>query len=331
VTDRVRVCLVGLGWTGSNHYAGYRAIADRAEVVAVVARSPEGKAKAQRWGVNTCYDDWRAALDAPDIDALDFCTPSFLHAEQAIAALEAGKHVLCETPACQSLEEARRIRWAIAEHPGQVAQTGHIARCWPTFVEAHRLVTEGALGKIFYVSSNYAHKTDPEEYPSARTWGRNLTYRARLGVGHHALDLVRWYAGDVYEVQGDQTPLAGLALLHFQNGALGKLFSSSAVVRPYILSLSVYGDQGTIVCWWEEDELRGHLHTSSRWEPSPLPRTPMHGRGSPEWQYEMANFVGSIQGTDTPRCPMTEGVRMVETGVSIQLAIDTGTRVRVMS
>jgi hypothetical protein len=57
----------------------------------------------------------------------------------------------------------------------------------------------------------------------------------------------------------------------------------------------------------------------------------MHGRGSPEWQYEMANFLGSIQGTDTPRCPMTEGVAMVEAGIAIQLAIDTGTRVRVMS
>ncbi len=331
MTERVRVCIVGLGWTGSNHMAGYGAIPDRAEVVGAVVRSEAGKAKARSLGIPHLYDDWRAALDDPAVDAIDFCTPSFLHAEQSVAALEAGKHVLCETPACQSLEEARRIRWAITEHPRQIAQTGHIARCWPTFVHAKRLVDDGTLGGIFYVTSNYAHQSDPGEYPSALTWARDISHRARLGVGHHSLDLVRWYAGDVFEVQGNQTPKAGLAILHFHNGALGKLFSSSAVVRPYILSLSVYGDKGTVVCWWEENELRGHLHTSTHWEPQPLDRTLMHGRGSPEWQYEMTNFVDSIRGVAQPRCPMKDGVAMVETGISIQLAIDTGARVRVMS
>ena len=80
MADRVRVCLVGPGWAGSNHAAGYAAIPDRAEVVAVVARSETGQARARQWGIARCYDDWRAALDDPAVDAVDFCTPSFLHA-----------------------------------------------------------------------------------------------------------------------------------------------------------------------------------------------------------------------------------------------------------
>jgi myo-inositol 2-dehydrogenase/D-chiro-inositol 1-dehydrogenase len=330
LADKVRVCIVGLGWTGSNHLGGYAAIQDRAEVVAAVVRSDAGKAKALANGIPKLYADWREALDDPTIDAMDFCTPYFLHADQTIAALDAGKHVFCETPVCNSGEQCRRVRWALLEHPHQVAQAGHIARSWPTFVHAKKLVDEGAVGPVFYVSANYAHKSDPDEYPSAKTWGRNITHRGRLGVGHHALDLLRWYAGDIFEVTGDETEKAGVALLRFHNGALGKVFSSGAVVRPYVLSVSIYGDTGTILCYWSENELRGELHRSARWEPEELDRTPMHGRGSPEWIYEMTNFADSIRGVEKPRAPLLEGVAMVETGLAIQQAIDTGIRVRVV-
>ncbi|HEV8639349.1 MAG TPA: Gfo/Idh/MocA family oxidoreductase [Chloroflexota bacterium] len=328
--DPVRVCIVGLGWTGSNHFAGYSAIPEKARVVAAVVRSEQGQAKAQQLGIPKTYPDWRAALEDQEIDAIDFCTPGFLHADQSIAALEAGKHVFCEAPACQSGPDCRRIRWALINHPEQIAVTGHVARSWPTFRHAKRLVDEGTVGQVFYVSSSYAHKPDPDEYPSAKTWARNILSHARMGVGYHSLDLVRWYAGDVFEVTGDQTDKCGIAVLHFKNGALGKVFSSGAVVRPYILSLSVYGTEGTIVCWWEENELRGYLHRSANWEPTELERTPMHGRGSPEWTYEMTNFVDAIRGTDKPRCPMGEGVAMIETGLAIQQALDTGVRVRVV-
>lgn len=329
-TDPVRVCIVGLGWTGMNHARGYATIPDLARIAAVVVRSDEGRERARQLGIARVYDDWRAALDDPAVDAMDFCTPNALHAEQSIAALEAGKHVLCETPACQTHEECRAIRWAIARHPRQVAMTGHIARHWPTFADAHRRVAAGELGEVFHVGAAYAHKADPGEYPSALTWSRDPAHRARLGVGHHALDLMRYFAGDVFEVSGDQTPRAGAAVLRFASGALGHVFASSAVVRPYILQVEIHGTEGTIVTFWEEQELRGVLHRSSRWEPERLLPTPLHGRGSPEWGYEMANFARSIRGEAEPVCPMLDGVAMVETGLAIQLAIDTGTRVRVV-
>ena len=330
MSDKVRVCIFGLGWIGSNHLAGYAAIPEKAEVVAAVVRSEAGQARARDAGIPRIYTDWRAALDAPDVEAIDICTPHFVHAEQTIAALDAGKHVFCETPVCRSADECRQLRWALIQHPSQLALSGHVARSWPTFVQAKKLVDEGAIGEVFYVSANYAHKADPDEYPSAKTWGRDLTNRARLGIGHHALDLLRWYAGDVFEVTGDQSEKAGVAVLRFANGALGKVFASGAVVRPYVLSLSVYGDRGTILCYWTENELHGQLHRSARWEPMELERTPMHGRGSPEWTYEMSNFVDSIRGLDRPRAPLLDGIAMVETGLAIQQAVDTGVRVRVV-
>jgi myo-inositol 2-dehydrogenase/D-chiro-inositol 1-dehydrogenase len=329
--EPVRVCIVGLGWTGMNHARGYATHPDLATITAVVVRSPEGRARARELGVTRIYDDWRVALADADLDAMDFCTPTFLHAEQSVAALDAGKHVMCETPACQTLDECRAIRWSIVEHPHHIAVTGHIARHWPTFAEAKRRVTAGDIGTVFHVSAAYAHKADPNEYASSLTWSRNLAQRARLGVGHHGLDLMRYFAGDVFEVGGDQTPLAGAAVLRFTNGALGHVFASGAVVRPYILQVEIHGSEGSIVTYWEEQELRGVLHRSSAWQPERLTPTPLHGRGSPEWGYEMANFARSIRGLESPVCPMLDGVAMVETGIAIQHAIDIGTRVRVIS
>lgn len=328
--DPVRVCLVGLGWTGSNHLAGYQAIPDKARLVAAVVRSPEGQAKARAAGIPKILTDWRAALDDPEIEAVDFCTPGHLHPEQAIAALDAGKHVFTEAPAAYNGPDCRRLRWAIQEHPGLITMSGHVARSWPTYMHAKRLVDEGAIGEVFFVSSTYAHKVDPDEYPSAKTWARDFTKGGRIGVGYHALDLVRWYAGDVFEVTGDQTDKCGIAILRFKSGALGKVFTSSAVVRPYILSLSIYGTEGTILCYHVQDELRGWLHRSAKWEPVELDKMPVHGRSSPEWMHEMANWVDSIRGRDKPRCSMLDGVAMIETGLAIQQALDTGVRVRVV-
>ena len=327
--EKVKVCLVGSGWTGTNHYNGYLGIPEKAEVSAVVAHSDASYEKVKGWGVPKIYRSYDYALKNDEIDAVDICTPHYLHAEMLLAALEAGKHAIGETPACVSLEECRQLRLAMWEHPELKAATGHICRSWRTYAQAKRLVSEGVIGGVFYLSSNYAHKPDPNEYPSSRTWGRTPRARTRLGISYHSVDLLRWLAGDVDEVYGDYTDKARIAVLNFKNGAMGKVFSSGAVVRPYIMSLSVYGDEGTIICWWEEDVLHGHLHKSAAWAPEPLETMQEHGRGSPEWGYEMENFVDSILEDKQPVCPLSEGIASVETCIAIDEAMTHRTKVRV--
>jgi len=68
--DKIKICIVGLGWTGSNHYAGYAAIPEKAQVVACVARSPEAQAKAKQWGIPKIYKTFDDALQDSEIDAL---------------------------------------------------------------------------------------------------------------------------------------------------------------------------------------------------------------------------------------------------------------------
>lgn len=327
--EKVRVCIVGLGWTGSNHYAGYAAIPDKAQVIAVVARSEEAQAKARAWGVPKIYDAFEHALDDGDIDAFSICTPHYHHAEMIQAAAARGKHVLGETPACMTREECRALRIVLHQYPHLKLATGHICRSWPTFAEAKRLVGSGAVGQVFYLSSNYTHKSDPNEYRSSVTWGRSPRARLKLGISYHSVDLLRWIAGDVEEVSGDYSDHARIAILRFKSGALGHVYQSGSVVQPYSLPLYVYGLEGSIHCYWEAQQLKGYLHKSAEWQPDHLATTPLHGRGSPEWAYEMEDFVDSIRLDRQPVCPLVEGIATVETCLAVEEAMTHTTRVRV--
>lgn len=327
--DKVRVCIVGLGWTGANHYAGYSSIPDKVEVVAAAARSDATRSKAATRGIPRVYSSYEEALADDGIDALSLCTPHYLHADMLLAAMAAGKHAIGETPACTSGDECRRLRIGLYEHPGLTMATGHVVRAWRTYAHAKRIIESRALGDVFYLSSNYTHKPTPDEYPSQITWGRSPRAQLRLGIAYHSVDLLRWLAGDVEEVSGDASDRARIAILRFESGALGHVYQSTSVVMPYSLPLYVYGTEGSLHCYWEQQTLKGYLHQSAEWAPERLDTMPLHGRGSPEWRYELERFVDAIRGEGEPLCPLEEGIATVETCLAIEEAMRYGTRVRV--
>jgi len=331
---KVRVCLAGIGWIGSNHYFGYSQIPEKVDV-SIVARSEESKTYLNtllglKWEVSKQYSSFEEALEDADIDLVDLTVPTHLHAEFALKALRAGKHVLVETPACTTLDECREIRVELNKHPELKTATGHVARHWPTSKAAKKIVDSGELGKIFYVASDYAHNVSQEQdiyIPRPRKREPHVT--GRLSVSYHSVDLLRHIVGDVEDVAGFITDDASLALLHFKNGALGKVFSSGKVTRPYILSLQVYGLNGTIICAQEENGLRGYWHKSRYWKPEMLPTSVHHGKGTPEWKTEMQNVVDSILADKQSLCTLADGVATVETCIAIDTAMTIGTTVKV--
>jgi len=331
---KVKVCLTGIGWIGSNHYYGYRQIRDKVDI-RIVARSEESKRYLTtllglKWEVSKEYSSFEEALEDDEIDVIDVTVPTHLHAEYALRALRAGKHVFVETPACTTLEECRQLRVELSKHPELKTATGHVARHWPTYQAAKKIVDSGELGKVFYVASDYAHNVSLERdiYPP-RPHKREPHVMGRLSISYHSVDLLRYIVGDVEDVIGYITDYASLAMLHFKNGALGKVFSSGKVKRPYILSLEVYGDNGTLICTQEENELRGYWHKSARWNPEMLPSCPVHGKGTPEWKIEMENFIDSILYDKRPICTLEDGIATVETCIAIDTAMTIGTRVKV--
>jgi predicted dehydrogenase len=156
----MRIGVVGLGFMGCTHVRAWQSVPG-AELAAV-ASSDAAKLAGDLSGVSgnldraggtmdfgaaRGYGTFEALIDDAEVDAVDLCTPTYLHAAQAVTALEAGKHVLVEKPMALTAEECRRMR-AAAAASGRVLMVGHVLRFWPDYVAALKLVRSGSLGSL---------------------------------------------------------------------------------------------------------------------------------------------------------------------------------------
>lgn len=158
---------------------------------------------AVKWGWQETATDYREVLERDDIDIVDIVTPGDTHAEIAIAALEAGKHVLCEKPLANSVDEARRMAEAAdaARANGVFAMVGFTYRRVPAATFARDLVARGVLGDIRQVRAQYLQDwlIDPE---APLTWRmkKDQAGSGALGdIGAHAIDMAQFITGQSVE------------------------------------------------------------------------------------------------------------------------------------
>src|SRR5699024_4390318 len=157
------VAMIGYAFMGRAHSQAWRTVAAAFEVPAVARRVIVGRDEtavaeaARRLDWEEHATDWRAVLERDDIDIVDICTPGFLHAEIAIAALEAGKHVLCEKPLANDTAEAEAMVRAAeaATARGQIAALGFTYRRVPALALARQFVEAGKLGTIRQAKAAY--------------------------------------------------------------------------------------------------------------------------------------------------------------------------------
>ena len=199
----LRVALIGHAFMGAAHtHAWHTAprffdLPLRPEPAVLVGRDPErAAAAAARLGWAESTTDWRAAVGRDDVDLVDVCTPGDTHAEIAVAALAAGKHVLCEKPLANSVAEAERMV-AAADAGTGTAMVGFTYRRVPAIELARRLVAEGRLGEIRQVRAQYLQDwlADPAA-PMSWRLDRERAGSGALGdIGAHAVDLVQHVTG----------------------------------------------------------------------------------------------------------------------------------------
>ena len=204
---RLGVGMVGYAFMGVAHSQGWRnarSFFDPAlvpDLVAIGGRDAAAAADmARRFDWQHVETDWRALVARPDVDLVDICTPGDTHAEIAIAALEAGKHVLCEKPLANTVEEARAMSAAAerARAHGIRSMVGFTYRRVPAIALARQLVQEGRVGAIRHVRAQYLQDwlVDPE---SPLTW-RLQKDRAGSGalgdIGAHIIDLAHFITGE---------------------------------------------------------------------------------------------------------------------------------------
>jgi predicted dehydrogenase len=203
----LRVAMIGTAFMGRAHSQAWRTaprffnLPLAPEMTVVVGRDAAKTADAARTlGWAESATDWRQVVTRDDIDVVDICTPGDSHAEIAIAALAAGKHVLCEKPLANTVAEAEAMTAAAeAARPGGVlAMCGFSYRRTPALALAKRFVEEGRLGEIRHVRAQYLQDwlSDPQ---TPMTWrmDKKLAGSGALGdIGAHSIDTAQWLTGD---------------------------------------------------------------------------------------------------------------------------------------
>jgi predicted dehydrogenase len=294
----VNVGVIGAGFMGKAHSLAYVAMPmffwpapalPRRRLIAEVNDELAQEAAA-RFGYEHGTGDWRRVIDDPEIDLVDIAVPNDRHAEIAIAAAEAGKHVLCEKPLARTAEEARRMFEAV-ERAQVVNMVAFNYRRTPAVALARRLIDEGELGTIRNFRGTYLQdwSNDPD-LPLSWRFQRSVAGSGALGdIATHVLDIARYLVGDVLAVnamaqryiadrpvqEGGVDQLAAaekrvgaprgevdvedevMTLLRFEDGAVGSIEATRAAHgRKNFLTFEIRGDRGSLAFDYERrDEL----------------------------------------------------------------------------
>jgi len=254
----LRIGMAGLGRLGRRHAEIFRYRVRGAEVVA--AASPV--AEERDWattalGLAGVDDDFAKLIARPDVDAVVIVTPTSLHADQVIAALEAGKHVFCEKPLALEVADCRRVEAAAAKHPRQKVLVGFVRRFDPSYSAAMAKIRDGAIGTPFMVRSQTLDKNDPSGFfvRFAPTSGGIF-----LDMAIHDIDCARFllggpkakrvYASGIIAVHEGLAACGdvdnGVATVEFDGGKLAVIYVSRTLAHGMEASTEVYGSQGRI-------------------------------------------------------------------------------------
>ncbi|MEV8267933.1 Gfo/Idh/MocA family oxidoreductase [Microbacterium sp. NPDC076911] len=198
--------MIGYGFMGAAHSQGWRVapkffdLPAEPEMAVLVGRNAEAAHEAAaKWGWGEVATDWREVIKREDIDIIDIVTPGDSHAEIAIAALEAGKHVMCEKPLANTVAEAEAMRDAAerAAANGVRSMVGFTYRRVPATTFARQLVAEGRLGEIRQIRAAYRQDWLMDaEGPMTWRLQKDRAGSGSLGdIGAHAVDLAEYITG----------------------------------------------------------------------------------------------------------------------------------------
>ena len=282
----IRVALIGHKFMGVAHSNAYRNATMWTDIPVKLTMkcicgedSMENlKDFADKYGWESCETDWRKVVKREDIDLISIATPNFLHKEIAIEAAKNGKHILCEKPLANNLDEAREMLQAV-EKSGIKHCCGYSYRFTPALALARQLVQEGRIGRIYHVFVRYAQDwiTNPN-FGMVWRFNKKIAGSGPLGdLSAHSIDATRFVTGLTFkEVVGnmqtlikerplnsnnpdgpkDKVTVEDVAqfLVNFEGGATGCYESTRlATGRKNYNTIEVNGEKGSIA-WNFEDQ-----------------------------------------------------------------------------
>ena len=256
----LNVGLVGLGWVAGAHIETFKAV-EGANVTAICSRREHDEAELeQQFGTPLkAYTDLDAMIADPDVHIIDICTPNPIHAGQAIAAAEAGKHLIIEKPIAITYDDTKKVREAIR------ANGVNTCVCFECRYSAHftmirSVIDQGLLGDIHFAEVDYYHGIGPWYGQFAWNTKKDFGGSSLLSAGCHALDALLFFmdatveevtsygtksrSDDFEPYEYDST---SVTILKFDDGRIGKVASSIDCYQPYYFHIHLVGSAGSLL------------------------------------------------------------------------------------
>ena len=269
----IGIGVIGYGFMGKVHSNAYVKIP-----YTMCGRNEKGVIDtARRFGYQHVCTDWRELIEDPSVQIVDNCTPDSMHAEPSVAAVRAGKHVICEKPLAMNVEDAKEMRDE-AVKAGVKHMLCHNYRFMPAVRLAKKLIEVGELGRIYQFRGVYLQEVghEPSEVLENVWYATGTRSGVLLGIGCHIIDMARFLLGEMKAVAGmvrtfntSRKDSLGKtesvtadevngALVEFASGAVGTIESAGVSTgRKNQLSWEINGSKGSLR--FDLEDLN-HLH-----------------------------------------------------------------------
>ncbi len=328
---QIGVGVVGCGFVGRGaHVPSFDRI-ESARLVAIADQDPQVREKIKRkYSVDGIYDDYRRLVEDPAVELVVVSVPTPLHAEVALAAIEAKKHVLCEMPLAVSLAEGEQVVEA-ARRAGVVLMPSLTYRFTPTFVKVKEMIEQGAIGEpVSFAYREFIPAADLAKQWPAESWMWDF---ARSGgplftLAVWSIDMLRWLSdseivrceANRYYCRLAQLQTSGYdasVSLSFATGVVGSLqYSGSIPNAGAECMLSVVGDESKMLRCWDNDrvEILGDDPTRVEWN--------VKQHGPRMWGHEQQNshLIDALLAGDAPAITPRDGIVAME--IAEQIAGD---------
>jgi predicted dehydrogenase len=344
--DAIGIGIIGTGFARTTQLPGFAAV-EGARLVSVASGRRENAERAAReFGIGHVADDWRGVVEHDDVDLVSIVTPPSTHAEMALAALAAGKAVLCEKPLAMNAEETARMAEA-ARASGRLALVDHELRFVPARLRMRELIRAGAVGEVWHARLAFRSDSRADASRPSDWWSDEAAGGGVLGaIGSHAIDALHWLLGarvshvsaeltahvaERRDASGDVRPVTTddetLMLLHFDGPgesrrATGAVSLSVVEAGGYEHTVEVFGSEGAV-----KTDGAGGLWQSRRgegaWRRVDVEEAPLAaGMREGEWSRGFTAFAREIVSALREGRTTVEGAATFDDGHHTQLVLD---------
>lgn len=322
---KLNVGIIGAGRIGQVHAKSITYHIPQAKIVAISDIYYEGAEKvAESLGIPNAYKDYHEILNNPEIDAVLICSSTDTHADIAVEAAEAGKHIFCEKPVDLTVAKIKKVIAAV-EKAGVKLQIGFNRRYDHNFAEIKRLANDGKLGKLQTIKIT-SRDPEPPSIDYVKVSGGIF-----LDMTVHDFDMARFIGGEVEEVYANAAVTVDEAIgeagdvdtaliaLKFKNGAIGVIDNCRKACYGYDQRLEVFGTGGQASAANDTPTNVSYINEKGNMTDKPLYF--FLERYMQSFTDEMTEFINAVQNDEQTKTTVNDGLEALRLGLAAKLSV----------